>query len=55
MKTSIAILKEFFGGGREVTNQELIELAKNDRLGYDELVRLAAVEMGVEIQSKKQP
>ena len=36
-------LKQFFGvPDKPVTNTELMDFAKNDRQGYDELARLAA-------------
>ena len=51
--TSIQILKDFFGSEEHpVTPKELIDLAKNDRPGYDELVTLAADSLGVTVKKK---
>ena len=49
--TSIQILKDFFGTEKQpITPKELIDLAKNDRPSYDELVALAAVSLGVTVR-----
>jgi len=47
------ILKEYFGTpDKPVTLEELKDLMKADRPGYDELAQLAAEELGVEILQK---
>lgn len=55
---AIQCIKTFFerddelspGGGREVKTSELMELRKADQAGYNEVVKLCAVALGVELE-----
>lgn len=49
--SGVSILKTYFDPP-PVTNKELLEMRKLDSDGYDELVALAAIELGVEVKKK---
>ena len=49
---SVSILKAFFGTEKPLTSQELIDFKKNDPKGFMEVVKLAAKQLGVEIEVK---
>jgi len=52
--TKIQALKQFFGTEEKpVTNPELLDFAKNDRAGFDELGELVRIHMGIDEFDKK--